>query len=224
MLELKGRVEDSYIETAQSSVCNARQQSIVAAFNLFKTELSTDQALHRKEMAACTGDFERHYSQLLCTLEARQAAFCKLLVSNLAVSLGSMCSMGLFAQGFHEASWRLVAQFAEEGFPVWTIPTKMLSAQLPAKLKPWQAAVVQSVNAGIRRPENENYIYWLNMVTCGITSAVKTDWFLSFLTQVLTDQPTNSIAIILHSNRAAQIKGKKAQDQKMKTERGALIC
>jgi hypothetical protein len=72
VLECKGRVAEAYVETAQSSVCNARQQSMLAAFNLFRTELSTDQALHRKEMAACTGDFERHYNQLVSTLEACQ--------------------------------------------------------------------------------------------------------------------------------------------------------
>jgi hypothetical protein len=123
-------------------------------------------------------------------------------------------------QGFHEVSWRLVVQFSEEAFPVWCIPTAKMSAQLPAKFKPWQAAVVQG--PGIRRPENEHYVYWLNLVTTGITSSLKTDWFLSFLTQVLTDQPSNSIAIILHANRAAQLPRGVKKDQKPKTEWGAL--
>ena len=72
VLEMTGRSAESFCEAAQSSVTNARLQSLQAAFQLFRTELATDQSVHRKEMLASTGDYERRHRSLVNTLEVRK--------------------------------------------------------------------------------------------------------------------------------------------------------
>ena len=46
---------------------------------------------------------------------------------------------------------------------------------------------------------------WANLPNIGIIPGAKYDFYLTYLTNMLTDFPKNSIAIIVFPNRAAQL-------------------
>ena len=47
-------------------------------------------------------------------------------------------------------------------------------------------------------------VLWANLPTCGIISAAKLDFVISFLTNQLEKHKRNGVALIIHPNRAAQ--------------------
>ncbi|CAJ1375536.1 unnamed protein product [Effrenium voratum] len=59
VLEAKGVVQDYEIERAQGRIQSAFKQSLVAGWNLFKTNLESDQVAHRRHLVAASGDTQR---------------------------------------------------------------------------------------------------------------------------------------------------------------------
>ena len=71
--EAAGRQTEELISSAQSSVNNARKNSIQAAYNLFATNLKNDQILHDKFVAASEMSSLRARSVMVHSLEDRES-------------------------------------------------------------------------------------------------------------------------------------------------------
>ena len=56
-----------------------------------------------------------------------------------------------------------------------------------------------------RSSEDHGLVIWLNLPTAGIIGASKYDFLLTSVTNLLTMMKKNSIALIVHPNRAAQM-------------------
>ena len=70
-MEATGSLQEEHVLSAQSSVTNARKQSLQAAFNLFRTNLETDQAQHKKFLATSEASASRSRSIMIESLEER---------------------------------------------------------------------------------------------------------------------------------------------------------
>ena len=71
--EAAGRQTEELISSAQSSVNNARKNSIQAAYNLFATNLKNDQILHDKFVATSEMSSLRARSVMVHSLEDRES-------------------------------------------------------------------------------------------------------------------------------------------------------
>ncbi len=78
-----GKQHEHHLEAAQSSVNNARKNSLQAAFNLFVTSLQNDQVLHDKHMAAAAMHSQRTRSIVIHSLEDLFLSRLNLIVSKL---------------------------------------------------------------------------------------------------------------------------------------------
>ena len=70
VLEAKGEVQQEELSRAQSNISSALQSSLNAGFNLFKTNLESDQLLHRRHLLASSGDEARARAAIVGQLEA----------------------------------------------------------------------------------------------------------------------------------------------------------
>lgn len=75
VLEAKGIIQEHQIASAQSRIQSAFKQSILAGFNLFKTNLEADQVAHRKHLAAASGDSQRARAALVNQLQEKNCEF-----------------------------------------------------------------------------------------------------------------------------------------------------
>jgi len=53
-----------------------------------------------------------------------------------------------------------------------------------------------------RETNEEAHVLYVCLPTCGVVPAKKTNYFLTLVTSFLSARPGNSIAIIVHANRA----------------------
>ena len=58
MLEASGKNQEEYLVSAQNRTRSARLESVVAGWNLFKSQLETDSALYDAQKMRAEGDRE----------------------------------------------------------------------------------------------------------------------------------------------------------------------
>ncbi|CAK9106940.1 unnamed protein product [Durusdinium trenchii] len=61
--------------------------------------------------------------------------------------------------------------------------------------------------AEVRSSEDHLVVLWINLPTAGIVGAAKDDFFISLITNILTKYKRNSIALVVHANRAETKEG-----------------
>ena len=69
VVEAAGKQTEELLISAQSTVADARKQSLRAGYNLFQTSLSNDHILHDKHVAASAMNSQRARSVLIHSLE-----------------------------------------------------------------------------------------------------------------------------------------------------------
>ena len=74
VVEARGQLHSEQIEMAQSKTASALKKSVASAWELFKTNLESDQLLRDKYVAACSGDESRQRAAIIDSLEARKIA------------------------------------------------------------------------------------------------------------------------------------------------------
>lgn len=120
--EAAGKQADELVQSAQSSVKNARRGALQAAYNLFATSLENDQCLHDKFLAASDVSSARARSMLIGSLQAKCLVkpFFNMLFGVLSTSHGSIIfqylsmgspSMGSPSRDFQTPSEILCAPF-----------------------------------------------------------------------------------------------------------------
>ena len=69
----------------------------------------------------------------------------------------------------------------------------------------WITTSLSEISA-VRAADDHAIISWLVLPTAGVVGAQKWDWFLNFICNLLGQHRKNGMVIIVHSNRASQVK------------------
>lgn len=72
VIEATGLLHNEQIEQAQSRTANALKKSVATAWELFKTNLESDQLQRRKYLSATSGDEARARAAVVDTLEVME--------------------------------------------------------------------------------------------------------------------------------------------------------
>ena len=107
-------------------------------------------------------------------------------------------NMCLTATQRHKRSWELVNDFVEQNFQVWSV--KLDQSVVPTLL-PWVDLQMERLTFN-RVTSEECVILYLCMPTMGIVGSVKLQFVLQMITALLAARPSNSIAVVIHANRA----------------------
>lgn len=75
-----------------------------------------------------------------------------------------------------------------------------------AKNEPWLQATLTGFGQGVRRPENERLVLWVNYVSAGVVSGKKLVFSIEQVTQLLHSFPRTAVAVVLFPNRAADLR------------------
>ena len=75
-----------------------------------------------------------------------------------------------------------------------------------AKNEPWLQATLTGFGQGVRRPENERLILWINYVAAGVVSGKKLVFTIEQVTQLLHSFPRTAVAVVLFPNRASDLR------------------
>lgn len=122
--EASGRQQEEQLMAAQSTVNNARKNSLQAAWNLFITNLGNDQVKQDKFLITDEMSSARARSVLVQSLEAR---IIKKSLSLVCLQPPHQMVSGLTLvetipwQKMHGTAWRLISEFVGESLPTWDI-------------------------------------------------------------------------------------------------------
>ena len=108
----------------------------------------------------------------------------------------------------HTQSWNEVHKFADERLKVWSI--KQQQSVLPTLL-PWIEKSLDGLTY-MRTDREEGTLLWINMPSCGVVGTMKKDYFLALITGLMAARPMNSVCVVMHANRASEVKGKKVSE------------
>ncbi len=79
--------------------------------------------------------------------------------------------------------------------------------EFPAQCEPWMQQTLAGFGQGIRRPDAERLLLWVNYVPAGVVSAKQQTFTLQEVTQLCHQFPKTCAAIILMPNRAGDLRG-----------------
>lgn len=99
----------------------------------------------------------------------------------------------------------MVNTSVEDSFKVWTLQPQQ--SLLPSLL-PWLEQCFEA-STFMRNPSEEACILFVNCPAMGVVSAIKHNYVIELVTSLLASRPSNSIAILVHPNRASE--GRKTQ-------------
>lgn len=102
----------------------------------------------------------------------------------------------------HKQSWEVVNAYVQRFLKVWGV--KPEQTVLPTIL-PWIDGCFEDMTYA-RAIQEEGVVVWVNLTTAGILSAMKKAFIASFITGLLTSMAGNSIALVIHANRASDAK------------------
>ena len=75
-----------------------------------------------------------------------------------------------------------------------------------AKAEPWMQSTLNGYGNGIRRPDSERIIVWVNYVSAGVVSARQNLFSIEQLTQMCHANPRTCAAIVILPNRAGDLR------------------
>ena len=79
------------------------------------------------------------------------------------------------------------------------------TASLMPEVSSWVSESLAEIS-DVREASDHMVMIWCNLTTAGIVSAAKMDFCVAYITNELAKHKRNSIAIIIHPNRAGQFK------------------
>lgn len=122
------------------------------------------------------------------------------LGANLCFNLGAL---GVSLKDSHQRAWVVVKEYIEAN--LFVFPSKMEHAEsaLMPTAKSWIRRSIEEMNCS--SPEDHSIFLWLNCPVVGIVPSDKYDFFLTCISNFLSDWPRNSVCIIIHPNRASSL-------------------
>ena len=97
----------------------------------------------------------------------------------------------------------MVTKFIEENLCVFPAKMEHAESALLPNTKSWVRRCLDDM--GCNSAEDHTVFLWLNCPVVGIISSEKYDYFLTCICNMLADWPKNSVCVIVHPNRAAQL-------------------
>lgn len=107
-----------------------------------------------------------------------------------------------FGQECHSQAWKLVQQFMDSSCQVFAGNPSHAESTLMPRVMQWAQQCLEDLPG--TGDDSQGVVVWLNTPTAGIIAAAKWDFFLTFLSNLLNHYRKNSVAIVVHPNRAAQ--------------------
>lgn len=108
-------------------------------------------------------------------------------------------------QDCHERAWTVVGDFIDTRLSMF--PAKLSDAEstaMPAS-RNWIRTMVQEYGSAVN---DHMVILWVNCPALGIMGAQRTSFLLSYISNVLSDYPDNSVCFLVHPNRAGHHEGR----------------
>ncbi|CAK9096217.1 Uncharacterized protein SCF082_LOCUS45183, partial [Durusdinium trenchii] len=87
-----------------------------------------------------------------------------------------------------------------------------------AKNEPWLQATLTAHGDGIRRPNQERIVLWINYAAAGVVPAKKILFTLEQVQQILHGFPRTAVAFVLLPNRAADLRSSPRKEEKEEPE------
>lgn len=111
----------------------------------------------------------------------------------------------------HEQSWASITKYVTSRFNTWSVTTEELGDQtiLPTLL-PWLDKCL-SDSTWSRSDEEEGYILFISLPTCGVAPAKKLGYFIQLATTFLATHRKNAVCVLLYPNRAKDKSGVKQE-------------
>ncbi|CAL1142471.1 unnamed protein product [Cladocopium goreaui] len=176
VLEVRGETVDNFIAEAQDRTRNALASSLTAAFKAWNEQLRSDQVAFQSEKILCERENAKKRSLLVKQLE-----------------------------DCHNKAWRCVTDYMEANLKVFAGKVDMAENTLMPLVNGWITTSLSEISA-VRAADDHAIIGWLVLPTAGVVGAQKWDWFLNFICNLLGQHRKNGMVIIVHSNRASQVK------------------
>ena len=107
-------------------------------------------------------------------------------------------------QDQHERAWNCVSEYMSNTLRLFPGKAADAVSTVMPELNGWLDESVSDI-VECCDPSDHGVILWVNLPCAGILSVQKQEWVLSYVTNTLHKYKHNSMAIIVHANRAAQM-------------------
>ena len=109
------------------------------------------------------------------------------------------------AQECHTKAWKVVTDYMDQNLRVFTGKSASADSVVMPAVHSWIAESLNDI-AEVKSKNDHAIIGWLCLPTAGVIGAQKWDFFVTFVCNFLHAHPVNGIVLIVHSNRASQMK------------------
>ena len=103
----------------------------------------------------------------------------------------------------HTRAWATVKEFIEQNLMIFPGKLDHAESAVMPKTKSWIRTSLDEMSC--MSADDHGIYLWLNAPSVGIIPSEKYDYFLTCIACFLSDWPKNSVCIIIHPNRAAQM-------------------
>lgn len=93
---------------------------------------------------------------------------------------------------------------------------------MAAKSEPWIQSTMAGFGSGIRRPDSERVVVWVNFVAAGVVSAKQLAFSMEMVTQFCHSYSKNGVAVVLLPNRAGDLRSSPAKPAWLAI--GVILC
>ena len=97
-------------------------------------------------------------------------------------------------------------EYLESNLKVFTAKSDCADSTVMPAVFTWIAESLNEI-AEVKSHEDHAVCAWLCLPTCGILSAQKSDFFVTFISNFLAAHRRNGLVLLVHPNRAAQLSG-----------------
>ena len=106
----------------------------------------------------------------------------------------------------HTRAWEAVKSFMQSSAKIFAGASLHGMTSLMPEVSSWCSDTLADTS-DVRENNDHMVFIWCNLTTAGIVSAGKWDFVVGYITNELSKHKRNSIAIVVHPNRAGQFKG-----------------
>lgn len=112
--------------------------------------------------------------------------------------VGLICRSG---EECHARAWAVVKKFMENNMQMFVGQSLHADSMIMPSVRSWMTEALQDLGTSVA---DTAVVLWLNCPTASIMPASKTSFFVSLITNVLSDYKGTAIAIVVAPNRAGQ--------------------
>ncbi|CAK9046671.1 unnamed protein product [Durusdinium trenchii] len=102
----------------------------------------------------------------------------------------------------HEKAWSVVTSYLDSNLHVFWAKTEQAESVVIPQITTWVQESLGDIPE-CRSADDHSIVAWLCLPTCGIVSAAKHSFFLTFIANFLAQHRRNGLVLIVHANRDA---------------------